>query len=68
MAKKQTFRFYTDQGKYMGWAYLNRENYHNGIKSWIRSGNYIMIDKLTINWINRGLVLLNSFYCSCISK
>ena len=60
--KKQTIQFYTDGGQYKGWIYLNKKNYHNQIKNWLRSGNSIKLTykgfKLNglINYTNKHIL------------
>lgn len=46
--KRQTIRYYTESGKYMGWAYVQSKNF-SGYRSWLRSGNRLIIGKQVYN-------------------
>ena len=70
--KRPTVSFYTDSGIYKGYRYLSKKSYYEEVRNWIRSGNYITIgkgkDKKVINWINKGILILNTYWYECIKQ
>ena len=46
--KRKTICFYTDNGLYMGWKYLDLISYGE-IKSWLKSGNSIKSNNVSYN-------------------
>lgn len=66
--KRVRVRFYTSLGFYKGNLALTHVNYHNNVKNWLRSGNYVKIKigkgkkgDLLITYHTRGVFFLNSF-------
>lgn len=58
--KKATIRWYTPEGKYMGWTYQSKVTYRSA-RSWLRSGNYIRIKSAVLNPFTSETKLLNLF-------
>lgn len=61
MPKKPTVCWYTLEGKYMGWTYLEKVTFGEA-RSWLRSNNFIFIgDNVMLSWTTSTTKLLNLF-------
>ena len=58
--KRATVRFYTEDGKYMGWQWLNTTTFRE-LRNWVRSFNAFKIHKHTYSLINWGSFILSPY-------
>jgi hypothetical protein len=68
MAKRQTVRFYSEQGEYHGWAYLNKASYQLEIIPWLNKFGKVLVDEHVITLVNKDIFILNSYYYSLIKQ
>jgi hypothetical protein len=50
---EKRLRYYTNNNKYMGWIIFDLNKHYYEYLSWIRSGNYFMLDDIKIDTIKQ---------------
>jgi len=75
IVKRPVVSFYVtieDNMHYKRWCYLSKNNYHNQISGWIKSGNIIAIGKGKARRYygreNKNTLVLNTYYYECLKK
>lgn len=56
----KTVRFYTNDNVYKGWQYIKNTTFRE-VYSWLKSGNYVLIDTKTYNSFTSETTLLKLF-------